>query len=653
MGLSLENVCYSINEKIIFDNINLKISKPGLYAICGENGCGKTTLIEILMNQRKNITGALYINDKLIYNDGNGEDANHYFTYIKASEELIEGLTLRGYFKILSLNIDKYTNELEIFNIKNILDERISRLSKGERTRIYLLLNVLTSKNVILMDEATANLDENTEEKIFEYLKALANEKIIIYASNTNKCLSYADYVIKISKELSFTNEDELILKKRKKYSFKLLGIIKCKKYLLFLLFSAICIFLLGFAITYKKSYSKDNVYETMLNEGMNKGYGFVKSSYYSLNDQTKIYDISYQNDDNNLYIQKEKYPFLKDIIKVSTMLYQYVLINDDINDNEIYININLSETYKKYNEILELNFKIKDIYEWDNNYVILNKRTYYKSLFKMYEHQFSFDKFCVRNENGIFTYLDDNGFTRNLDIIPTDIDTDLVLPTALKDSNILFLQNNDLRYDISKLNIKYSDEGVGYMSEELFYKIIDTDIFYVANEVELGVYVNDINCNDIKSFLNEYDLFINLKNQRDYSFLYLNSTHNLKTYIFIIVVAVVLCYSSLIIGIISLYRNNKMNIAIMRSYNFSKVVISLKLGLLVTFSSAFMHTLCIYLFTVFYNKYLNNKFVYNDVTISCVDVSNIWYLLVVSFVIVIVSYLCVFLKWIIAGNKK
>lgn len=53
------------------------------------------------------------------------------------------------------------------------------------------------------------------------------------------------------------------------------------------------------------------------------------------------------------------------------------------------------------------------------------------------------------------------------------------------------------------------------------------------------------------------------------------------------------------------------------------------------------------------YNKYLNNKFVYNDVTISCVDVSNIWYLLVVSFVIVIVSYLCVFLKWIIAGNKK
>lgn len=141
---------------------------------------------------------------------------------------------------------------------------------------------------------------------------------------------------------------------------------------------------------------------------------------------------------------------------------------------------------------------------------------------------------------------------------------------------------------------------GVGYMSEELFYKILDTDIFYVANDIELGVYVNDINCNDIKSFLNEYDLFINLKNQRDYSYLYLNSTHNLKNYIFIIAVAVVLCYSSLIIGIISLYRNNKMNIAIMRSYNFSKVVISLKLGLLVTFSSAFMHTICIYLFTMF-----------------------------------------------------
>ncbi len=653
MGLSLENVCYSIKGKIIFNNISLKISKPGLYAICGENGCGKTTLIEILMNQRKSITGALYINDKLIYNDGKGEDVNHYFTYIKASEELIESLTLRGYFKILSLDIDKYISELEIFNIRNILDERISKLSKGERTRIYLLLNILTSKNVILMDEATANLDEKTEERIFEYLKTLANEKIIIYASNTNKCLSYADYVIKVSNNFFFTNEDELILEKRKKYSFKLLGIIKCKKYLLFLLFSAICIFLLGFAITYKKSYSKNNVYETMLNEGMNKGYGFVKSSYYSLNDQTKIYDISYQNDDNNLYIQKEKYPFLKDIIKVSTMLYQYVLINDDINDNEIYININLSETYKKYNEILELNFKIKNIYEWDNNYVILNKRTYYKALFKMYEHQFSFDKFCVRNENGIFTYLDDNGFTRNLDIIPTDIDTDLVLPTALKDSNTLFLQNNDLRYDISKLNIKYSDEGVGYMSEDLFYKILDRDIFYVAHDVELGVYVNNANCNDIKRFLNEYDLFINLKNQRDYSFLYLNSTHNLKTYIFIIAVAAMLCYISLIIGVFSLYRNNKMNIAIMRSYNFSKAKIGVKLGLLVTISSVAMHALCVYLFTVFYNKYLNNRFIYNDVTISGVNISKIWYLLVLSFVASAVAYLFIFLKWIIALNKK
>ncbi|UKI50268.1 MAG: hypothetical protein L6U99_02130 [Clostridium sp.] len=70
-----------------------------------------------------------------------------------------------------------------------------------------------------------------------------------------------------------------------------------------------------------------------------------------------------------------------------------------------------------------------------------------------------------------------------------------------------------------------------------------------------------------------------------------------------------------------------------------------MKLGLLVTISSVVMHTICVYLFTVFYNKYLNNRFIYNDVTISCVDVSNIWYLLVVSFVIIIVSYLSIFLK--------
>ncbi|UKI50270.1 MAG: hypothetical protein L6U99_02140 [Clostridium sp.] len=80
----------------------------------------------------------------------------------------------------------------------------------------------------------------------------------------------------------------------------------------------------------------------------MNRGYGFVKSSYYSLKDQTKVYDISYQNDDNNLYIQKEKYPFLRDIVKASTMLYQSVLIDDDLNDDEIYLNINSSETYEK-----------------------------------------------------------------------------------------------------------------------------------------------------------------------------------------------------------------------------------------------------------------------------------------------------------------
>ena len=653
MGLNLVNISYSTKEKVIFENANLKISKPGLYAICGDNGCGKTTLIEILMNQRKNIIGSLYINGKQIYKDGKGEDVNQYFTYIKASEELIESLTLRGYFKKLSLDITKYNNELEIFNLKSILNERISKLSKGERTRAYLLLNILTSNNVILMDEATANLDEKTEEGIFNYLKALAKEKIIIYASNTSKCLSYADYIIKINKNLCFSNEAELILKPRKKYSFKLLGIINCKKYLLFLLFSAICIFLLSFSISYKKSYSKDNIYETMLKEGMNKGFGFVKSSYYSLNDDAKIYDISYKKDDQNVYIAKENYPFLSDIITVSAMLYQNVLINENISDDEIYVNNDLSDSYKRYNEILELNFKIKKVYNWDNNYVIINKNTYFKALFKVYEHYFSFNNFCVKNENGIFEYQDKNKITRELNIIPTDITTDLVLPAKLKGSNMLYLQNNGLIFDISKLNIEYSNEDVGYMSEEIFYKILNENIFYVATNIELGVYVNKDNCSDIKNFLNEYDLFINLKNQRDYSYLYLNATHNLKTYIFIIIVALVLCYGSLIMSIISLYKNNKNNIEVMKSYNFSKVVISLKIGLLVVITSMLLHTIFIQLYLTFYNKFLRNNFIYNDVIINSVNINNIWYILIVSLVVVVCCYLASFLKCIVDGDKK
>jgi len=200
---NLENVTY----KEILNIPTLHIPKDKITCIVGGSGSGKTTLLRLL--------------NKLISNDG-GEIK---FNNIPLSE--INSITHRRKVAMLSqspaifkgnirdnLNIGLKFSEkdflsdnvledmLKLVQLKKSLDDNSEVLSGGEKQRLALARVLLLEPEVLLLDEPSSALDEETEKLIIEKLVDYAKNKdrtLIMVTHSKNVAENYSDYIIEIS----------------------------------------------------------------------------------------------------------------------------------------------------------------------------------------------------------------------------------------------------------------------------------------------------------------------------------------------------------------------------------------------------------------------------------------------------------------------
>lgn len=206
------NISFAFDDKKIYDNFDLELSKGTLYGIIGDNGKGKTTLIRIL-------TGVYKENDKSnIDLKVNGIDINKIDTvelrrcnisfvsqfpstiYNKVSEYLSNELSIDS--------VNEFTRRLEGLNlenlekinefIKSIYNNNFKDLSGGDRTFVCILGALATDKDLIIMDEPTANLDVNRREWLIKTLNFIKNQKIILVISHDEEMIKEFDEKIKL-----------------------------------------------------------------------------------------------------------------------------------------------------------------------------------------------------------------------------------------------------------------------------------------------------------------------------------------------------------------------------------------------------------------------------------------------------------------------
>ncbi|REJ22140.1 MAG: ABC transporter ATP-binding protein [Bacillaceae bacterium] len=199
--VSVKNINFQYGEKIILRNLSLEINEPGLYAIYGKSGCGKTTFINILSLIQKPHSGSINLFHKQInFEDVElVDDLRKKIAYFFQDLNLIETLTIRENLQIISLinsqpldneKLNKYSRQIQM---ENKLDIPVNNLSGGERQRAAFLKVLVFEYPLILLDEPTNNLDEENIQIIMDILSSIKKDRVILVVTHSKFVVENSD----------------------------------------------------------------------------------------------------------------------------------------------------------------------------------------------------------------------------------------------------------------------------------------------------------------------------------------------------------------------------------------------------------------------------------------------------------------------------
>ena len=197
-------------EKIIvLDNINVKFEKGKLYAIMGNSGEGKTTLLNILGTLDTLTKGEVLIDNIKIAELSEKDKAELRMKKI--------GFVFQEFYLNPNMSVEenimqpmyinrKYNNKIRNERLEELikmmgLEKRKKHypkeLSGGEQQRVAIARAIANNPEIILADEPTGNLDNTNAKRIFELLKQLSvNGKCVLIVSHSNKVKLYADKIL-------------------------------------------------------------------------------------------------------------------------------------------------------------------------------------------------------------------------------------------------------------------------------------------------------------------------------------------------------------------------------------------------------------------------------------------------------------------------
>jgi ATP-binding cassette subfamily F protein 3 len=208
--LNIKNLSHSYEDKILFLDVNLKISSGEKIAILGPNGCGKSTLLKIIMNEISPEIGEINLGKHNIitsYYEQNQAEA------LSVEEKVIDLICNKS----PEWSQKKVRTFLGSFGFQNeTVFKYIKQLSGGEKARLALALMIMTPTNFLLLDEPTNHLDLQSKENLELAIKNYKGSLLII--SHDRYFISkVANRIVEIkdSKLFSYNGNYEYFLEKK------------------------------------------------------------------------------------------------------------------------------------------------------------------------------------------------------------------------------------------------------------------------------------------------------------------------------------------------------------------------------------------------------------------------------------------------------
>lgn len=228
-AIEFDNISFKYTKKYVFQNFNLTIKEHDKVGIIGVSGSGKTTLINLLFKFYDPENGRILIDGKDI-NNYNTKSLYDNLTYVPQETILLHSSIYEN-IKIAKPNatyeeIIEASKKAELHNFINSLDDKYNtivgergiKLSGGQRQRIALARIFLRDSKIVIFDEATSSLDNNTEYKIQQNIHEYFNNQTIICIAHRLSTLKDMDYIVVIDNGIIIDKgtPDEIIPKYEK-----------------------------------------------------------------------------------------------------------------------------------------------------------------------------------------------------------------------------------------------------------------------------------------------------------------------------------------------------------------------------------------------------------------------------------------------------
>ena len=209
--IEIKNLKFGYNENLILKDINLSLDKGDFAVISGENGSGKSTLIKLILGELKKDKGMIKLFG-IDMEDFKNFDKIGYVPQLNDAVKVAFPVSCREYvglnlYKEFSIfNTIKKESKVKVENtfstlkINNLIDRPFNKLSGGQAQRVMIARAMVSSPDILILDEPTVGIDQKSKEEFLDLLVHLNRHHDISILMITHEMDILGDYVDKIFK---------------------------------------------------------------------------------------------------------------------------------------------------------------------------------------------------------------------------------------------------------------------------------------------------------------------------------------------------------------------------------------------------------------------------------------------------------------------
>lgn len=195
--LKISNLSFSRGDKQIFSGFDMQCSSEKPTLVVGDNGIGKSTLLNLIAGIEAPDSGSIIFNDSL-YQEGSKslvDTEDRKIGFIFQDFGLFAHLTVKQniYFVKGDISDHEIASIINVLGLGDILDKDVDKISGGQQQRTAIARTLVSCPAIILADEPFSNLDEKVTEDIQKFLldwTRTNNQILILIAHNTDKLIT-------------------------------------------------------------------------------------------------------------------------------------------------------------------------------------------------------------------------------------------------------------------------------------------------------------------------------------------------------------------------------------------------------------------------------------------------------------------------------